>query len=487
MATPAAERMRQVHLGLASSPCPIAAGREEHAAHEAMLLARCPARAWPHASYRASCPRPVLLTGAHIRHLNVLHDALAAAIADIVPRWWRDRDAGFPERMPLPADEEELLQWLDEQEDAGRLGPFSSCQGSWRPDFLVEGEVRADGSLAENFRISEINARFCFNGFMHVAHGSAALTDMVGATAGSGLVAATDGEELFEGLLGLFRHDRPIHLLKGDEPGIDIHMFIEAARARLGVAPRLVHPSSLRLALDAHGRETLCCLSATSPSLRTAAGEAVEEMHQVGVELRQRELRALPPAIRRHLALRGVNDARTALLVHDKRMLGVVRQELGALVARGALTAAQAALLERGVAHTFLPGSPELDDARLLEDRAGYVLKPVRGGKGVGIRFGEDMDEAAWREALAKLRGRPRPPGDDDEDGRACVVLQRRVRQLRYELVLGRDGEVVRYPLVGTYHVVNGRWLGIGIWRSSGERVCAVSSGGSWMCSVVRS
>lgn len=43
--------------------------------------------------------------------------------------------------------------------------------GSWRPDFLVEDGP--DGE--ENFRITEINARFSFNGFMHAAYGQQAL------------------------------------------------------------------------------------------------------------------------------------------------------------------------------------------------------------------------------------------------------------------------------------------------------------------------
>ncbi len=54
-----------------------------------------------------------------------------------------------------------------------------------------------DGTWAENFRLSEINARFCFNGFMHISYGSAALEDM--GMERSGLVAATDGAEVRNG------------------------------------------------------------------------------------------------------------------------------------------------------------------------------------------------------------------------------------------------------------------------------------------------
>ncbi|ATY60901.1 taurine catabolism dioxygenase [Cordyceps militaris] len=508
MAMPAADRMRQVHLGLGSSRCAASAddgttAQEQHAAHEALLLARCPPSTWPHGSCRASCPRPILVTAEHGRQLAALHGALAAALNDIVPRWWRDVEAAFPQRMPLADDEGHLLQWLDEQQQLGRLRPYATCQGAWRPDFLIE-EVRDDnGRATENFRVSEINARFCFNGFMHVAYGSAALEDM--GAAQSGLVAATDGSQvpnslfpshrapygkanlltpcarkIVDGLLDLFERDKSLHILKGDETGIDMPMFVHAARLRLGGrSPRVIAPGDLRLsAPDAHSRTTLCCL-APDGALRTAAGERVEEVHQVALELRQRELRRLDRALLRALSLRCVNDMRTVLLVHDKRMLGVVLQELGSLTARGVLTPAQAAALNRGIAHTILPGSPAL---RTLDEHARheYLLKPVRGGKGAGILFGEDMTAGAWRAALARLR---EPGLRPDDDG--CVVVQRRVRQIRYEVVLKPSGEAARYPLVGTYHVVNGRYLGMGIWRSSGDRICAVSTGGSWMCSVM--
>jgi hypothetical protein len=48
--------------------------------------------------------------------------------------------------------------------------------------------------VVENFRITEINARFIFNGFMHEAYGQQALDDMdLGA---NGLVSATDANKV---------------------------------------------------------------------------------------------------------------------------------------------------------------------------------------------------------------------------------------------------------------------------------------------------
>jgi hypothetical protein len=72
--------------------------------------------------------------------------------------------------------------------------------GSWRPDFLVENHQRTqNGALVEeNFVITEINARFAFNGFMHEAYGQQATGEVL-QVAGAGylnLVNATEPEKV---------------------------------------------------------------------------------------------------------------------------------------------------------------------------------------------------------------------------------------------------------------------------------------------------
>lgn len=212
-------RMQQIHLGLGLSDYLLTERtattkstlcKLEHTAYEAILLEQCPASVWPGHSYTHGCPRPMLIDQEHDKQLVEFHEALVIAIADIVRRWLSDEDANFPGRMPLEPDEEQLLQvcsfrlgveefyklitflqWLDEQVSLGTLAPYSPLQmGSWRPDFLVED---ANGGH-ENFRLSEINARFCFNGFMHGYYGQTALEKM-GLTR-AGLIGAADGEQV---------------------------------------------------------------------------------------------------------------------------------------------------------------------------------------------------------------------------------------------------------------------------------------------------
>ncbi|KAF5706281.1 multidrug transporter [Fusarium mundagurra] len=493
------EQLSHIHIGdghgeirsISQQNFDVASFSSEEARFQERLLKLCPANLWPKASYTKGCPRPVLVGRHHQQQLNDLHEAFAAAITDVVQRWWNDRDARFPERMPLEVKEEELLQWIEGQVLIGNLPQFSQCRGSWRPDFLVEDNSQRE----ENYCITEINARFSFNGFMHEAYGQAATNESIGSieSAETELVPATDPNTILGGLFDLFDPEYPLHLLKGAEKGIDIHMFTDAVEHRFGAKPRLITPADLRLFPDARTKSgfRLCCVihdrdGQVPNTWRFVApnGEIYEQIHQVGLELHQRELLALEPGILRQISLRCFNDMRTILLVHDKRMLGIVRQEIPKLVARGVVTAVQAEALRLGIVETLLPGSQQLKDllqASLTcpELRHSYILKPIRSGKGSGIIFGDDVTAPEWTSLLQALTS------PNEISGGLCVV-QRRITPRKYDLVLRASEGMVQYPLVGTYHVTNGKLLGLGNWRASGGRIVAVASGGSWICSVMK-
>ncbi|KAI0431940.1 hypothetical protein F5Y09DRAFT_330015 [Xylaria sp. FL1042] len=466
----------------------------DHGRFHADLLSKCPAHLWPKGSYRATSPRPMLVTKSHQQQIVELSKALTTAIISIVERWWSDQDARFYERMPLKREEEDLLKWLENQVTLGNLKEYAVCLGSWRPDFLVEERAGCqDEAAVENFLITEINARFSFNGTFYAAYGQEVLDDM---NLGELKLASTTAPALiFDGLGSLFDSSVPLHLLIGEEAGMDIHMFVAAAREKFDITPRLISPADLRLEPNPQTGNgyRLCCLAQEnkdpamfpSPSaFVNSKGETVEEIQQVGLELHQHELFALPREMLRQIGLRCFNDLRTILLVHDKRMLGIVKQELQQLVRTQVLTPDQAQALDEGIVDTFLPGSPQMhsllqssmSSPRLKDE---YILKPIRSGKGAGIIFGGDLTSDEWESILAKLQ--TQPPLLEK-----TYVVQRRVSHCLYDLVLHASGEKLRYPLVGTWHIMHGKFSGLGIWRSSGDRICAVSSGGSIIYSVSR-
>lgn len=267
-------------------------------------------------------------------------------------------------------------------------------------------------------------------------------------------------------------------------------MFIEFATRSLGVKPRLITPDMLRVLPDPSGKSEnkLYCLteSDNAYTLVSESGEKLEEVHQLCLELHQRELNSLDPEMRRQVSLRCFNDMRTILLAHDKRMLGIVQEELGSLVSRRVITPEQAEYLSRGITPTILPGSTSLDkfieSCKESEDlQRNYILKPIRGGKGAGILFGDELLHLEWIKKVELMRSPYIQPGE------TLYVVQRKINQPYYDVLLGSKTETERCHLVGTFHAVNGEYLGLGIWRCSPRRLCAVSDGATWMCSVKRS
>ena len=93
-------------------------------------------------------------------HVKEIHKLLDKALVDIVERWFTDKEADFPRRMPLEKHEEDLLRWIDGP--ASNMVPqFGKRYGMWRTDYLIE---KGPGGL-EFARICEINSRIPFNGF----------------------------------------------------------------------------------------------------------------------------------------------------------------------------------------------------------------------------------------------------------------------------------------------------------------------------------
>ncbi|KAI2137938.1 hypothetical protein LOZ27_005676 [Ophidiomyces ophidiicola] len=384
------------------------------------------------------------------------------------------------------------------------IRPFKECLGSWRPDILIEN-ASDTSEVAERFVLCEINARFSFNGFILSSSGQQALQDM--GSEDKCMLSVLEPSEVVDSLLNCFDPTRPLHLLKGEEHGHDIHLFVQDVERRTGAAPIFISPEDLRLVptdSSKFGYKLCSTVKEESPQSRGSSqsstmtkawrsarfiygGEILEEVHQVGLELHQRELRELSPEMLRHLALRCFNDMRTIFLVHDKRMLGILLQELDSLVTNhGVLTKEQARALRAGIVTTYLPGSQELEHMIVKskcqpELKNNYLLKPIRSGKGAGIIFGDEISNSEWQDKLETLR---RP---DITSGQPIYIVQRQINQPTYQVLAREEDGLQQNRLVGTYLAIHGKFLGLGIWRCGPGRICAVSRGGAVIFSVLSS
>lgn len=350
---------------------------------------------------------------------------------------------------------------------------YEGHQGNWRPDLLLPADE------PEEFKLCEINARFPFNGIDLTAWIYKALESPE--TKPPFLNTATNPDQMFNGLFTLFNPELPMYFLRGRENTVILEAFMTFVEKKTGMRPRVIHPADLRLVPDAT-LATGYALYTTNPASSTDGDEKLERIHQVGLQLFLDEYQSLPSEMRQHLAQYGVNDVRSMLLVHDKRLLGILHQELDALVTKHrVLTEAQADLLRKGIVPTIIPGSKELQQLVGLHHQGkvsqdDFILKPVRGSRGAGIVFGDELSVSEWEAILNTLQN---PELSRD---RALYVIQPIIKQAEEEMFLDEEVGVQTCQRVGTYHIVNGKFLGLGAWRTvvSDQRTCNMATGQAW-------
>lgn len=356
--------------------------------------------------------------------------------------------------------------------------------GHWRPDILLSNTE--DGDLS--FRICEINARFFQNSLMYSMQALTACSRML--SDHPVLQATADPEHLLDCLCGLFDPSLPFHMLVGwGKPNVS-EAICKVLRERAGVSARVITPSDLRLIPDDTSPTGYSLYAVCGKShLETTASEdpirnGLEPVRQVGLYLYQDEFRRLSMEMLQHIALRSVNDIRTILLVADKRILGIVLQELDALVDDyKVLTAEQARILRDGIVPTILPGSSELKDLMSQgcsnpDLKNEFIIKPCRDAESVGILFGDELLGEEWERLLADMQD-PRVYPHQFQ-----YIIQPIVRQPAINISREVDTANGDMNIVGLYYAFNGRYKALGAWRATHGRLSCYSKGGFRIPSV---
>ena len=110
----------------------------------------------------------------------------------------------------------------------------------------------------------------------------------------------------------------------------------------------------------------------------------------------------------RHISACCRNDPRSVFIAHDKRILGIILQELDSLVDMQVLSLAQAQTLREHIIPTIIPGTTEFRDL-LYHTRTNpdikdqYIIKPVRDARGAGILLGRNLSIEQWQSILTSL------------------------------------------------------------------------------------
>jgi hypothetical protein len=445
-------------------------------------------------------PYPLLVPDHFVEDAKQLQEALAIAVANIVERWAEPGDS-LCQRMPLQHHEEALLrvcapspstetsltltqQWIHQKSKEGIIPPFKERMGHWRPDVLLSNTK--DGGLS--FRICEINARFFQNSLMYSMQALLACSRML--SDHPVLKPAADPEHLLDCLCGLFDPSLPMHMLVGwGKPKLS-EAICKVLRERAGVSARVITPSDLRLIPDdtsptGYGLYAVCRNpQPDATACEDTTHDSLEPVRQVGLYLYQDEFRHLSLEMLQHIALRCTNDIRTILLVADKRILGVVLQELDNLVNDlKVLTLEQARILRDGIVSTILPGSSELE-ALISQSRGNpdlkneYIIKPCRDAESMGILFGDELLGEEWERLLADMKDPRLYPH------RFQYTIQPVVRQPATNILRGVDTSSGDMNIVGLYYAFNGQYKALGAWRATDGRLSCYAKGGIRIPSV---
>lgn len=203
-------------------------------------------------------------------------------------------------------------------------------------------------------------------------------------------------------------------------------------------------------------------------------------VEQCSLELFQDEYAELDSTVLQKLAICCTSDLRTVFVTHDKRLLGIIEQELPSLEKRGVLRAKDRQALQQGIAHTILPGTTEMH-AVLKQAQADdtlrnkYIIKAVRDGFSTGIQMAKDLSQQEWLTLLEKQAAKPLLPSQ------GAVVVQELVDHVWYDIVRhdGEDaGQAKPFHLIGSYHMINGKLGVYGPWRIGEELHVGIGGAG---------
>ncbi|KAF4964608.1 hypothetical protein FSARC_7514 [Fusarium sarcochroum] len=409
-------------------------------------------------------PHLIAMSNPLFSRVKQLHILLARVFVDIVDRWFTDEKARFPERMPLEPSDEALLKWVI---NSGCVPDYPEHAGCWRSDVLFGRS--SDGLDDESPYICEINGRLPLNAVMGIALGANGYKEL-GASNG-GIEIVNSMEDSYGHVMAMFDPDKPLFSIRDKWPGADSKLLstFNAAQGRQSID--VVRPQDLELRPDDS--------SPTGSALWDKATNT--HLTQWFAEMLQDEWEELDTAVARQLSLTPLNDLRTVFIVHDKRLLGIIPEELPNMVARGVLTAEEAEIVASGIIETINPGSTAVQ--KLLREsiadpnvRKDYIYKPCRDGMGKGIDLGRNLSQEDWLERLEKLANPDvlRPHQD-------AAVIQRLVDHYWYDLVRhevpsDNGAEPNKFHLIGSMFMFQSRRFLPGTWRMGLETHLGIAS-----------
>jgi hypothetical protein len=467
-------------------------------------------------------PYPIGITLSSFYMMKKVIEVIERAIVSIVKNYFNDHRI-HEHYLRLSPQAQEILKKIESQEYS---------LGSWRPDILFPKH-----SL-DSFVICEINARYPFNGY-YASHFKNSAIASLPHLKNVPIMPIQELEGVLNAFHGVFDSTKPVGILKSLEKdkGWDVNLFqrlfgsgkgdsdhveslkhFESSDFHLStttdlptVPPALARESSFpqpptckrEFSETFNVQEDLARFINPFDLILGDDGKLYDQQEknhdpiptpidQFALEISQDELLALPEKVLETIMLecKYINDVRTILIGHDKRLLSILSSKE---IMSDYLSAEDVDLLQRHIIKTFICGCKEPEHLVALQNaktnRQNWLLKPNGGGKGIGIVFGKDCgSDEEWVEVLEdpkhcyfilqevvdqhiySIYAKRHPPSSSSGEQKKRKLQQ---QEPSVDSLSSSLDDTVTQPqfhqmfVVGLLHCFNNKFLGPGIFRAS--------------------
>ncbi|MEQ6124199.1 hypothetical protein AAON49_08375 [Pseudotenacibaculum sp. MALMAid0570] len=358
---------------------------------------------------------PVLINLQYLEDTKRLCSILNSIMVMVAYNYYRD--ARIQEVYQLDDDFQEILSMTEGT-------PFEL--GMYRPDFIYDTTGQA--------RICEIDCRYPINGWM-LSNYLNSTVDNLASNVNENWSSIPEQNEFLKELTSRYDIEEPIFFIQKDKMGIELD-YLKTELDKKGVKMICVSPEDLKFEEG-----------------QVMAGDQIARQFFLNID--RDELKNFEKDVLRAIIKSGrcINDVRTLILIHDKRVLALLFNE--------EVMGSYANIDDYMFLKNYLTPSYTIHDAKdrefLINTTENWILKPNSGGNGVDMYIKDKCSKEFW-ENIVKNEWKN-------------YMVQPYINQQKFTLQGKEDIHLVGYNLF-----FNGRSFGAGMFRGSSENIVNLNS-----------
>lgn len=355
----------------------------------------------------------------YLEGLEALAGILNECLVRIVYNYFRDEKIRYVYQL-----DEEFQEILRMAEGT----PYEL--GMYRPDFIYG----ADGHP----RICEIGCRYPVNGWM-LSYYLNEITKQLTKSNDPDFTAIPDQGDFLNEFSKRFDAADTIFLIHKKEKGTEVHYLIKEL-AKKGIKMMNITPEELKLK---EGRLTAKGIHA----------------RQFFLEMDREELKTFDKEVLRAVITSGrcINDVRTLILIHDKRIMAVLYSQE---IMPRYINHADYSFLRPFLIPSYILQYPETR-LELVSTSQNWVLKKNSGGRGIDMHTKNDCPAEIWKKILSETWQE--------------YMVQEYIAQKKFRIHYNNKAEHLQ--LVGMGLFFNARSFGPGLFRGASDNVVNLHEG----------